>query len=150
LFTYYNPIRSNLKEFLTSFKEAGGDGILIVDLPLEEAGEVRFFCKELSLDPIFVIAPTTSLERIRAIGKAASGFLYYACRKGTTGIRLGLPSDLQEKIEMIRSVSNLPIAVGFGISTRKAAQEILKIADAFVIGSYFVEEPKRVYDFRMC
>ena len=149
LFTYYNPIRSDLKGFLSCLKEAGADGILIVDLPLEEAGEYRFLCRQIGLDPIFVITPSTPIERRRSIVKAGSGFLYYACRKGTTGARAGLPLDLQENMAAIRSVSDLPIAVGFGISHPKTAEEILKVADAFVVGSYFVEEPKRVYDFRM-
>lgn len=139
LFTYFNPIQRDLKGFLRKAKQAGADGILIVDLPLEEATQYRSHCKELGLAPIFVIAPSTPPERIAQINKAAEGFLYYACRKGTTGARSGLPEDLPEKIAQIRRQSTLPIAVGFGISNRETANEILKIADGFVVGSYFVQ-----------
>ncbi len=139
IFTYFNPIQKDLKGFLTKAKQAGADGILIVDLPLEEAGAYRALCKEIGLSPIFVIAPSTPPERIAQIGQAAEGFLYYACRKGTTGAREGLPEELPEKIALIRSLSDLPIAVGFGISSRETGDEILKIADGFVVGSHFVE-----------
>ncbi|HSX11395.1 MAG TPA: tryptophan synthase subunit alpha [Chlamydiales bacterium] len=139
LFTYFNPIQRDLKGFLTQAKRAGADGILVVDLPLEEADAYRVFCKELALAPIFVIAPSTPPERIAQIAQAAEGFLYYACRKGTTGIRSGIPVDLPEKIAQIRERSSLPIAVGFGIESRETAHEILKIADGFVVGSYFVQ-----------
>ena len=144
LFTYFNPIQRDLKGFLTKAKQAGADGILIIDLPLEEAGGYRAFCREAGLAPIFVIAPSTPLERIAQIARDADGFLYYACRKGTTGARCGLPADLADKIAQIRTHSRLPIAVGFGIQSRETAQEILKIADGFVVGSYFVQQKEDV------
>lgn len=139
LFTYFNPIQKDLAGFLKKAKEAGADGILIVDLPLEEADEYRRLCDELHLDPIFVIAPSTPPERIEKIAEAGRGFLYYACRKGVTGARSGLAPDLKKKIAEIREKSSLPIAVGFGIQERKTADEILTVADGFVVGSYFVE-----------
>lgn len=139
LFTYLNPIQRDLKGFLRKAKEAGADGILIVDLPLEESDSYQTLCAEVGLEPIFVIAPSTPKERIAQIGQAGKGFLYYACRKGTTGARAGLPEDLAEKVAQIRTLSHLPIAVGFGISNRETANEILKIADGFVVGSHFVE-----------
>lgn len=148
LFTYYNPIRKDLETFLQRAKEAGVDGILVVDLPLEEMGSYPDACRRCGLDPIFVIAPSTPRERMRKIAAQASGFIYYACRKGTTGIRNGLPEDLPAKIAAIRAETKLPIAVGFGIADLKTAKTILKLADAFVVGSYLVEEPRRVYDFR--
>ena len=139
LFTYLNPIQRDLKGFLTKAKQAGADGILIVDLPIEEGIEYRRLCEEIGLEPIFVIAPSTPPERIDEISKMAKGFLYYACRKGTTGARTGLPEDLADKIAQIREKSDLPIAVGFGISTREMADAVLKLADGFVVGSHFVE-----------
>lgn len=142
LFTYLNPIQRDLKGFLSQAKQAGADGILIVDLPVEEAAEYRQICTAVGLEPIFVIAPSTPPERIALIHQAAKGFLYYACRKGTTGARAGLPIDLAEKIAQIRAKSDLPIAVGFGISNRETAQAILKLADGFVVGSHFVEGKK--------
>ncbi len=139
LFTYFNPIQRNLEPFLRKAKKAGADGILVVDLPLEEASVYCALCKEIGLAPIFVVAPSTPPERIAQISRAAEGFLYYACRKGTTGVRLDLPEDLEEKVAQIRRYTGLPIAVGFGISNRETANEVLKIADGFVIGSYFVQ-----------
>jgi len=148
LFTYFNPIQGHLKQFLQNVKEAGADGILVVDLPPEEAEDYAAACYNVGLDPIFVIAPSTPPERIRQIGALGRGFLYYACRKGTTGARAELPEDLPEKINQIRKRSDLPIAVGFGIAQPAMAKRILEIADAFVVGSYFVEKVERVYDFR--
>jgi tryptophan synthase alpha chain len=139
LFTYFNPIQRDLRSFLQRAKHAGADGILVVDLPLEESADYRSLCKEFDLAPIFVIAPSTPKERIEAICKVAGGFIYYACRKGTTGARSALPEDLAEKVKQIRTFTHLPIAVGFGISNRKTADEVLKIADGFVVGSHFVE-----------
>jgi tryptophan synthase alpha chain len=148
LFTYFNPIQKDLFGFLKEAKGAGADGILVVDLPPEEAGEYQALCLELRLDPVFVVSPSTPPDRIARIAKMGRGFIYYACRKGTTGARKGLPEDLEEKIGQIRKRAQLPVAVGFGISDPQTAKKILEAADAFVVGSYFVEEPKRVYDFR--
>ncbi len=133
LFTYLNPIQRDLFGFLKRAKEAGVDGILIIDLPIEE---YRGYC---GLDPIFVISPSTPIERIEKIASLAKGFIYYACRKGTTGAREDLPEDLAEKVAQIKAVCNLPVAVGFGISSRRAADEVLKLADGVVVGSHFVE-----------
>ena len=148
LFTYFNPIQRDLNGFLSKAKEAGAEGILVVDLPPEEAGDYQSLCLKLGLDPIFVVAPSTPKERMKRIASLGRGFIYYACRKGTTGARAGLPEDLEEKIAEIRAATDLPIAVGFGIADPQTAKNILKIADAYVVGSYFVEFTERVYDFR--
>jgi tryptophan synthase alpha chain len=147
LFTYFNPIQKDLKRFLLKAKKAGADGILVVDLPIEEAAEYQKFCALAQLEPIFLMAPSTSRKRMAQIAKIAQGFIYYACRKGITGARAGLPADLSEKIAQIREHTHLPIAVGFGISDRKTADAVLQIADGFVVGSYFVERKKD--DFRI-
>lgn len=139
IFTYFNPIQRDLKGFLAQAKKAGADGVLIVDLPLEESAPYQLLCKDFGLSPIFVIAPSTPENRMLAISKAAKGFIYYACRKGTTGARSSLPEDLAQKIAQIRTHTDLPIAVGFGISSRETAHAVLKIADGFVVGSHFVE-----------
>lgn len=139
LFSYFNPIQRDLKNFLSKAKMAGADGILIVDLPLEESQAYHKLCCDLDLDTIYVIAPSTPSQRILNISKLAKGFIYYACRKGTTGTRIELPKDLREKITSIRKHTTLPIAVGFGIASREAAEAVLKIADGVVIGSHFVE-----------
>lgn len=142
LFTYFNPIQRDLKGFLAESKKSGADGVLIIDLSLEESATYQQLCQNIGLLPIFVIAPSTPLDRMRAICQAAKGFIYYACRKGTTGARSSLPEDLPEKIAQIRRHTDLPIAVGFGICNRETANEVLKIADGFVVGSHFVEGKK--------
>jgi tryptophan synthase alpha chain len=139
LFTYYNPVQRDLRKFLAEAKRAGADGVLIVDLPLEEADRYRRLCSEIGLDPIFVVAPSTPKERMAELCRAGRGFIYYACRKGTTGARDALPEDFKEKIEEIRNFTDLPIAVGFGIADRASALAVLEEADGVVIGSYFVQ-----------
>lgn len=139
LFTYFNPIQRDLEGFLHQAKESGADGVLIVDLPLEESSSYRRLCKLFGLSPIFVISPSTPPERIQAISAASEGFIYYACRKGTTGARTSLPEDLEQKVAQIRAHTHLPVAVGFGISNRETADAVLNIADGVVVGSHFVE-----------
>jgi len=139
IFTYLNPIQKDLAGFLKKAKDVGADGILIIDLPIEEADEYQQICTELNIDPIFVISPSTPKERMEKIAQKAKGFIYYACRKGTTGARVGLPEDLPKKIEEIKQTTDLPVAVGFGITNRETANQVLKIADGFVVGSHFVE-----------
>lgn len=139
LFSYYNPLFKKGKAFLKKMKEKGCDGVLVVDLPLEEGKEFTFAAKEAGLETIFIAAPSSSEERILLLNDASSGFLYYACQKGTTGKRDELPSDIIERLKAIKKKTTLPIAVGFGISTKKQASDILKVADGFIVGSAFVE-----------
>lgn len=140
-FTYFNPICANLYGFLTGLKEAGADGILIVDLPYEEAQDYYYYCELLNLAPINVVSPSTKLERMQKIlAKLNSGFVYYACQKGTTGARSGLPNDLPEQLANIKKVTSLPIAVGFGVSNNQMVQEILQQSDGCVIGSHLVKQ----------
>lgn len=136
LFSYYNPILASGKHFLDRVKQAGGNGLLIVDLPYE-------LFPESPLDPILVISTSTSQERLKKMVKNGRGFLYYACQKGTTGMRKQLPVDFSSDIARIKQVSSLPVAAGFGISSRETAREALKLADGFVVGSYFVEMMSR-------
>ncbi len=138
LFTYYNPIQARLSEFIHQAKDAGADGILIVDLPIEEATEYCRLSEEALLAPIFVAAPTTPLIRIERLALAGKGFLYYACRKGTTGEKSGVPSDLVVRLREIRKKIQLPLLAGFGIASKEDAEEISKEADGFVVGSHFV------------
>lgn len=141
IFTYYNPIQSNLKQFLTDAKAAGADGVLVVDLPFEEAANYRHYCKSLGLANITVIAPSTTKERMREILEGAlDGFVYYACQKGTTGARSGLPSDLACHLNYIREASTLPVAVGFGVANSAMVNEILQLADGCVVGSHLVSQ----------
>lgn len=139
LFSYYNPIQGNLYQFLQAAKTAGADGVLVVDLPYEEAANYRHYCKQLDLANITVIAPSTTKERMQKIlAGVDNGFVYYACQKGTTGTRNGLPADLPDQLTKLRTVTTLPIAVGFGVANSLMVKEILNLADGCVVGSYLV------------
>jgi tryptophan synthase alpha chain len=141
LFTYYNPIQDDLAGFLTRAKQAGADGVLIVDLPYEESANYRYVCKYLGLAPINVIAPSTSKARMKTVlAGLDQGFVYYACQKGTTGTRDGLPADLPAQIAAIREASQLPVAVGFGVANSAMVEQILALADGCVVGSYLVKQ----------
>lgn len=140
LFSYFNPVFRDLKGFLQNAHAAGADGILIVDLPYEEAKEFRQACASAGLAPIAVAAPSTPLDRISLLTQEGKGFLYYACRKGTTGERETLPEGLKETISEMRKQSTLPIAVGFGIANPISVRECLAVADGCVVGSYFVSQ----------
>ena len=139
LFGYYNPILSYGNEpFARRAREVGVDGLLVVDLPPEEAGELRRHTDRAGIDFISLIAPTTTDERIRKIAQGASGFLYYISITGVTGTARPQVADIKRDVERIRVVTTLPVAVGFGISTPEQAREIAPHADGIVIGSAFV------------
>ena len=112
---------------------------MIVDCPIEESVHFHEKCLAHHIAPIYVIAPSTTSARISAINQYGKGFFYYACRKGTTGIRADLPDDFTEKIQLIKSSVTLPVITGFGISTRETAKKVLQQADGVVIGSLFVK-----------
>lgn len=137
-FGYFNPFLKSGPEFLTELKTAGFDGVLIVDLPYSDP--YYSYVENAGLNPIFVIAPSTDAARLENITKKAQGFLYYACRKGTTGARSQLPDDFVQHVTRIRNISSLPIVVGFGIADRSSARQVLDLADGFVVGSPFVKQ----------
>lgn len=142
LFSYYNPILQQGDLYLSQVKEAGFDAVLIVDLPapIDNSPHPYFTAlKKAGLHPIFLITPSTSDARLKKIVNIAQGFIYYVCQKGTTGTRSELPEDLPFHIDRIRKHTKMPIAVGFGISTKTQAKAIISKADGFVIGSAFVK-----------
>jgi tryptophan synthase alpha chain len=140
LFGYYNPILSfGTKRFAARAKEAGVDGILVVDLPFEEAAELRQFTDPQGIDFISLIAPTTSTERVRQIAAHATGFLYYISITGVTGTAKPQVEEVKKDVERIRKVTALPLAVGFGISTPQQVKEIAPYADGIVVGSAVVK-----------
>lgn len=140
LFTYYNPILAVLNtSFMQDAKQAGVDGILLVDCPLEESQLFYEKCLEQQIAPIHVITPSTSRARIRKMDAHGHGFLYFACRKGTTGLRQILPNDFVENMQQIKSAVHLPVIAGFGISNSMMAEQVLQYADGVVIGSLFVK-----------
>lgn len=141
LFGYYNPIFAyGNEQFAKDAKKSGVDGILIVDLPPEESNELRKYTDPASIDFISLVAPTTSLSRTKIIAKKAGGFIYFISITGVTGS--AIPDDISsiaKDVDRIRTVTKLPIVVGFGISTPSQAREISKFADGIVIGSAFVK-----------
>lgn len=140
LFSYFNPILAVLnKGFFAQAKKSGVDGALIVDCPYEEAHQFHQECLSQDIAPIYVITPATPAARIAKIAKHGRGFLYYACRKGTTGVRESLPDGFAEKMREIKSLVHLPVVVGFGISNHEMVNQVLQYADGFVVGSFFVK-----------
>ena len=125
--------------FLFAAKRAGIDGLLLVDCPPEETHLIDKPCKDYDIPLIYVIAPSTPLSRIRHIDQCGQGFLYYACRRGTTGLRDVLPDDFSQKLHSIKSIVHLPVVVGFGISNQAMVNQVLAQADGVVIGSLFVQ-----------
>ena len=121
--------------FLRAAKDAGIDGFIIPDLPIEEAGPVIEACKKLDLSCSFLISPSTPDARTEQIAKACTGFVYVLSRAGLTGEQVALPVDLHDRLKRIRKVTALPIAVGFGISNREHVKQVTEIADAAIVGS---------------
>jgi tryptophan synthase alpha chain len=139
LFTYANPvIRMEPTAFARHAADAGVDGVLILDYPVEEAEPLRAPLLEAGLDPIFLISPTTTDERIRRSAALGGGFLYAISRLGVTGMRERLPEDVERFMQKIRALTDLPIAMGFGISRPEHVAEVCRVADAAVVGSALV------------
>jgi tryptophan synthase alpha chain len=138
LFGYFNPIfRYGCGRLCADAKRAGVDGLLVIDLPPEEAAELAAPAASEEVDLIYVLAPTTPLERSRIIAASATGFLYYVSVMGVTGARNVLAADLEEKVSALKGITQLPIGVGFGISTAEQANKVARFADAVVVGSAF-------------
>jgi tryptophan synthase alpha chain len=147
LFGYYNPVFSFGEErFVSEAQEAGADGMLIVDLPPEEGVELRRLAGAADLDPIYLVAPTTPDDRIREIAAAASGFIYYVCVTGVTGARAAVSETIPGDVARIKKYSDLPVAVGFGISTPAQAADVARHGDAVVVGSAIVSVIGRLGD----
>jgi tryptophan synthase alpha chain len=126
------------KAFAARAAKAGAAGLIVPDLPHDEAGEVRAACDEEGLALVPLVAPTTPPERVAAIGADARGFVYAVSVVGTTGERDELPPDLQETVERVRAATELPVAVGFGISTAEQVRAVADIADGVIVGSRMV------------
>lgn len=139
IFSYANPIlRLGEERFADRAREAGVDGVLVLDLPLEEAGGFRALLERRGIDTILLLSPTTSDERLRRAASLGSGFLYAISRLGVTGARDRLAEGAREMVERIRRASDLPVALGFGISTPEHVREVGRWADAAVVGSALV------------
>lgn len=139
LFSYVNPIlRLGVVTFANYCREAGVDGVLVLDMPIEEADEFRALLASRGIDTILLLSPTTSDDRLRRAAALGSGFLYAISRLGVTGARDALADGAEEMVRRIRAVSSLPIALGFGISKPEHVREVGKWADAAVVGSALV------------
>jgi tryptophan synthase alpha chain len=140
LFTYYNPLYARgLDRFAEQAAASGVDGVLCVDLPPEEASrELLPVLRERGVETIFLLAPTSTRERIARVAAASSGFVYYVSRTGVTGERASLPPDLVRDLKRLRRRLDLPLAVGFGISTPEQVAAVGKVADGVVVGSHLV------------
>ncbi|MNX57930.1 Tryptophan synthase alpha chain [compost metagenome] len=141
LFTYCNPVyRYGLERFMREAAEAGADGVLMPDLPPEEAAELRAEAERFGLAVVFLVAPTTSEARIALIGEATSGFLYLVAALGVTGVRSEVATNLEGYLRRVRAQASKPLAVGFGVSTPEQATQIAALgADAVVVGSALVD-----------
>lgn len=140
LFTYANPVsRMGLDAFADRAAEAGIDGMLTLDVPAEESGDLRRVLSNAGLDLIFLLSPTTSDERMRLAGRLGSGFLYVISRLGVTGARATVAAGVPDLVARVRRASTLPVAVGFGISTPEHVREVGRWADAAVVGSSLVQ-----------
>jgi tryptophan synthase alpha chain len=139
VFSYFNPImRLGAEVFADRAKAAGVDGVLVLDLPLEEAGSFRALLGSRGIDTILLLSPTTSDARLRKAASVGSGFLYAISRLGVTGVRDHLADGAEEMVRRIRAVSDLPVALGFGISKPEHVREVGRWADAAVVGSALV------------
>jgi tryptophan synthase alpha chain len=144
VFTYFNPVlRMGLEKFAARAADAGVDGALITDLPVEEASEYLDHMRKKNLATIFLAAPTSTDERLKSIAKASSGFVYAVSRTGVTGARKELSEDAQKLVRRLRKFTKLPIAVGFGISEAAQFAAVGEYADAAVVGSAIVQVIER-------
>ncbi len=144
LMGYANPIEiMGYHEFARKAASAGVDGVITIDLPPEEAQELSEAFEKYDLDPIFLISPTTPDARIKSVCDRGSGFIYYISLKGVTGSSKLNTKDVAAKVAHIKDQSNIPVAVGFGISDADSAAQVAKIADAVVVGTAIV---KRIAD----
>jgi tryptophan synthase alpha chain len=145
LFSYFNPLLSlGFDSMAVELERAGVDGVLVTDLVHEEADEFISQMRERDIDTIFLVAPTSTQERIRMVAEASRGFIYAVSRTGVTGIQDSLARSASNLVKKVRSSSDLPVAVGFGISTPDQVADVWKVADAAVVGSRIVAEIERL------
>jgi len=141
LMTYYNPVfYCGDARFVREAKSAGVDGVIIPDLPPEEAGALIKESKKKDFSTIFFLSPETKKERIKIIEKASTGFVYYVSIAGVTGARKALPKTLKENLKKIKRVVKKPLCVGFGISTGSQAKEISEVSDGVIVGSAIIKQ----------
>ena len=145
LFSYFNPLlQFGLRRLAEEAKRAGVEGVLVTDLAPEEAQEFAAELAKCKLDHIFLVAPTSTDERLRLIAATGTGFIYAVSRAGVTGPQSEVGTEAKNLVARVRDVSDLPVAVGFGISSGEQVREVWKYADAAVVGSAVVAEIERL------
>ncbi len=146
-FVYYNLIHQHgLKQFIQDASAAGVDGLLILDLPPEEGDAYHAAMAEAGMHPIYLIAPTTPEKRIQLIAERGAGFIYYVSREGVTGMQTSIADSIGPMTDLIRKHTDLPIAIGFGISNPEQAKQIAGYGDACVVGSAVVNRVAEIGD----
>ncbi len=144
LFTYYNPVlQLNQESFFALLRENTIDGLLVPDIPYEESKELREKCKEHSISFISLVAPTSS-SRIKMIAEAAEGFIYCVSSLGVTGVRKSFDESITAFLEEVKKYSNVPVVVGFGVSSKEQVDQLSSICDGVVVGSALVREIERL------
>lgn len=140
LFTYVNPVlRMGTEVFVARAAEVGVDGVLLLDLPIEEAAPMRDALDQRGIDMVFLVSPTTTEARLREAARLGRGFLYAISRLGVTGATATMAGTARPVVERLRAVTSLPIALGFGVSTPAHVREVCAYADAAVVGSALVQ-----------
>lgn len=151
LMGYANPIEAmGLEKFAESASQAGVDGVLVVDYPPEEAVKFGVAIKACGMDPIFLLAPTSTVSRIEQVAEVASGYVYYVSLAGVTGSGALNIEAVAERLPLIREKTGLPVGVGFGIRDAATAARIAGIADAVVVGSRIIEEIEKSTESNAC
>jgi tryptophan synthase alpha chain len=141
LFTYFNPVHYvGIEHFVAQASESGVDGSLVLDLPPEESKDYKTLMDMKDLCTVYLLAPTSTDDRIELISKYSTGFIYYVSREGVTGMQEAMAGGIDSMVDKIRSRSSRPVAVGFGIATPKLASEVAAYADAVVVGSAIVKK----------
>ena len=139
LMTYYNPVQKyGLERFARDAASAGADGVIMTDLPPEEGADWKRAADAAGLATIMLVAPTSTKERIKQAANMASGFIYCVSRTGVTGARDDIPAELKQLVSTIKSISDLPVVVGFGISRSEHVRKVTEFADGAVVGSALV------------
>jgi tryptophan synthase alpha chain len=138
--TYYNPILNyGVDSFCAACREIGVDGFIVPDLPPDEGGELNEAAGRHSLDVIYLVAPTSTDERIRLVAENSSGFIYLVSLTGVTGARAALPVEIEDFVARVRSAAQQPLCIGFGISTPEQAERMARIADGVIVGSKLID-----------
>ena len=138
--SYYNPLlHYGLEAFCAASSQAGIDGLIVPDLPPEEGAELEGLAERHRLDLIYLIAPTSTEERLRLVAARSRGFIYVVSLMGVTGAREALPTDLEDFIARVRGVTSKPLCVGFGIATPEQARRVATLADGVILGSRIID-----------